>query len=1770
MILVLALLGQLLPVQALAEAGPQMPSSSELAAARALTGLAEDAPIYHAGMSVSSAMNAMQLSGWLDELLGNEMFSLQSAYQSIQTTLERMKAEDPGYYGIMTDTPNNWPYLPRIEKLHHQSEELREELAFYSHRLVEQSYIIDSMMERIGSDEYSDTEKARAARKLDSAAQTIRDIRDAVVQNAAGWETQIGTWMRVLQGDNIMDDQSDALSADWVYLVMAWKPVVAQAQVSTVSLYPKGETLLERLSPVRSALAETKQDVTLRVVSQKNFAISVKEADGPIAGASVTVTQGGVSRTSETGSSGFEQGIAIFNVSDFQMDSSGCIELAMEVTAPGYRGFELRRVQLRKGQVLTYSLKKDDGSPYIYGASFQDNDILLEQYGIYYSPFNDLTRTISATVMSSGGVFCALKYTDASSGKTLYTDAKKATGGKQTVEFTAKWLQTLKPGERVSFLLGSTEESVKNDSAGETPSMLSVQRGAVDKPFFDTTGAFTSAFVPTGTGFLGVTLPQSAPSFIAGSTLSIDFPFVKYWPRLIINVDGSFSFSLGGELKDLSPYDVVGEGEEKVARWKTEDQRSLERRQNDYVEQGEKLRYRAKIGAMWDGAKSKPVSFLGKMNASVSVFMYLYGQYQHDDDGYGRIKGKGGVGMSFSFGAEMTQMTGPFFLNVGLTASVGMGFQIGIEIDTYWPQNGKLTTRATRLSKESGMIILLRLQVDVSLGVGIKGLLSVSVHGYGYVSVLIELLRSSQGLTVSARAGIYLLAEVFLLKWKITIYDMNEEKVLYTTKKNTAAYSPLRILEPFLPSAVAESGEGDQNSTSLIEKSYPKLEIEQAQTVLADISAADTEIQMLTLDGKPFAFYLEKTGTGARVRWVSLSEGKSGDFSAALSEQDGMGGLIDYDFAVSKADYRQLASGQGVSVNEMGFLCVLATPSMRAVPMTLEDGQTLEMQEPTGTIAYFIGFICQNGALTAEIEFAGDGGKVLFGRADVTSGSGQTFINPTVNATSFVKSGISYYFVNLYMERLDKQSAGRQDAGRTLLMFGRPVAVVGGTTFISQLEAIEKLQPVAPQSGANRYQVQTGAAESFGQGVGVGLSSTNYESWYALEGEGESPLTGETRLMHHVMGYSGGKAKGLIELDKGQICYYKAVIGEEEDKTQTDRLFYLMQNPGDETKQYHLKGIRVTHDLYNEKKHYQETGNRYMALSEATLSDYDVIVPASSFDVTTIDGTTYLYWLEAVEPENERDARRYRISGVVYDPNSDRMSDDFVLAEFVPEHSEDEPHRVMLTSEGKGYYVVNRGEGARATSTLYSFPFRYVPSLDLRQITLSDTLVSAGSYNDMVFTITNDGNTAISAFELQLQLLENGVSTTAQTIHADVISPNQSYSQTQQGTISGEKSIYRQEDAVDSLVQSAWTVKRERRTYSTSGNYTKEQKAEYSENGQLLPGMTAAFKTSLWIPADWEGEKHVRLQLSRWSAKANWASGVQAAANGPEEEIVYELRSDGTMVRVQEGTNALMRTQPEGSLYVSTQAADEGVSLNAAIHDIELDYRLYRDAEDVPWVSLVITDEAATAKPIRLYAQVYPDDGEEPMSVALPYFDQAVSVGGTHCIDLPVSALLNGQSCHKARVAVYGIGVEERDDADNEILLVFNENIPPLSFALQPQDRIALEGETIALSVEPTGGVKPYTYQWQVSGRDGKWTDVEGGTADTLSVGPVTRELQGWSYRCQVTDHYLTKACSGEARLTITEAVPTGDESRMEMALAVAVCALLAMLLLRRKARKPE
>ncbi|MGN1368636.1 MAG: hypothetical protein ACI4WX_07205, partial [Aristaeellaceae bacterium] len=1258
MILVLTLLFQVLPVQALAEAALALPSASELAAARELTGLAEDAPGYHAGMSVSSAMNAMQLSGWLDELLDNEMYSLQSAYQNIQTTLERMRVEDPNYYGIMTDTDNNRQYPQRIEKLYHQSEELREELAFYSHRLVEQSYVIDSMMDRLTSDAYSPSAQARAARKLENAVTTIRDIRDTVVQKAAGWQSQIDTWMSVLRGDYIGEDQGTFVESSWVYLVMEWNPIIAQAQVSASAISPKGTTLLERLSPVRSALAETKQDVSLSVVSQKNFVVTVKQGSIPVQLAEVFARQGDKVLTGTQ----LQKGVYSFNVSDFQMNDDGNINLTLNVSSPFCRSIRLNQLCVKKGQILTFSLKKDDGSPYVLEATLDDNDIFHNQYGIYYSTYNDWERSINVTVtgVEERAYYCALEYTDASGGERVRTEAQRLLPNAQTATFRGKWNQLLKPGEQLVILLSSSPSLEQTE---RFPCMLTVQRGAVDKPFFDTTYAFSSAFNPMGSGFLSFTLPTTPnmPKFISGSVLTLDLPFSQYMPRVAINMDGSFSFSAGYQAASLNPNDTVDANGEKVARWKTQDQRDLDRSQKEAVEQSSKNRYLANAGAMWDGCKSKPVRFLGKANASVSVFMYLYGRYQHDDEGYGSIKAKGGMGVSFTFNTEIMQTIGPLFVNVGLTASLATTFQIGMTLDTYWPKGGFLELGKLKLDDDlSGITLLLRLQVEISVGLGIKGLLSASVHGYGYISVLLELLGQDKAyVTVGARVGFYVLVQVFWVKWKITLYDLGKEAILYTNKKQTAGNAMLRILEPFLPSAVAEGGEA-QDSVSLTPTSYPKLEISDAQKVLSDIPMADADVRILTLNGETFAFYLKKESNGAHVSWVNLNKPtQSGDFSHILSAHD-RSGLIDYDFTVDKVAYQQV-DPRTPAFSDMGVLCVLATPSMQSVYTELEDGEKLEMQEPTKTIVYNIGF-------TGTLDGQGKMTHEFFSSSDLSKWN-RTYVAPTitlysakVNYDYSLRS--AYYYVDISALPMEQQSTGRQEISRLHVQSRQEVNFdFGGVDTYETKNEDERSLYSAP-NGKKCYQVQRGSQELFGQDTKYHSNvevATQFDSVYALVCEQESPLTGETQLIHR----TNGLMTDVLELDRGPIRYYRALIGPVQENTQTDMLFYLVEEESQDKSQCRLKGIQVEHHVTG------PSGKREtMSIASATLTDYDVIIPASSFDITTINGTTYLYWLEAMEPDNAADARRYRICGVIYDQIADRMSDDFVLAEFVPERSD--------------------------------------------------------------------------------------------------------------------------------------------------------------------------------------------------------------------------------------------------------------------------------------------------------------------------------------------------------------------------------------------------------------------------------------------------------------------------------------------------------------------
>ena len=77
-LLALILFAQLLPANVIAEAINPIPTTAELSAAVAITGLLDSAPGYREGMTPSESMNAMQLVGWIKDFQIKVFFSHKS------------------------------------------------------------------------------------------------------------------------------------------------------------------------------------------------------------------------------------------------------------------------------------------------------------------------------------------------------------------------------------------------------------------------------------------------------------------------------------------------------------------------------------------------------------------------------------------------------------------------------------------------------------------------------------------------------------------------------------------------------------------------------------------------------------------------------------------------------------------------------------------------------------------------------------------------------------------------------------------------------------------------------------------------------------------------------------------------------------------------------------------------------------------------------------------------------------------------------------------------------------------------------------------------------------------------------------------------------------------------------------------------------------------------------------------------------------------------------------------------------------------------------------------------------------------------------------------------------------------------------------------------------------------------------------------------------------------------------------------------------------
>lgn len=115
-----------------------------------------------------------------------------------------------------------------------------------------------------------------------------------------------------------------------------------------------------------------------------------------------------------------------------------------------------------------------------------------------------------------------------------------------------------------------------------------------------------------------------------------------------------------------------------------------------------------------------------------------------------------------------------------------------------------------------------------------------------------------------------------------------------------------------------------------------------------------------------------------------------------------------------------------------------------------------------------------------------------------------------------------------------------------------------------------------------------------------------------------------------------------------------------------------------------------------------------------------------------------------------------------------------------------------------------------------------------------------------------------------------------------------------------------------------------------------------------------------------------------------------------------------------------------------------------------------------------------------------------------------------------------------------------------------------LTVDVQLQGSAVSVGQTATFTSKVSGGIAPYSYQWQVDRRDGKgWVDISGATQPSYVTSVIGLKNNGYKYRCLVKDSRGMSIVSQTATLYVLEAleVPqTGDRAQLDGYLLLSLC----------------
>ena len=1109
------------------------------------------------------------------------------------------------------------------------------------------------------------------------------------------------------------------------------------------------------------------------------------------------------------------------------------------------------------------------------------------------------------------------------------------------------------------------------------------------------------------------------------------------------------------------------------------------------------------------------------------------------------LSGYGGVQGLFDadFTATAWVMGFPLFLCLNITFALGTA----AALDMQWDWDGKNLSNLS-LSKGSGWIIDFMTELGVSIGVGIKNLLSAAVRFYGRLSSSLKLWVPSSA-SVKLTLGITVVIQVVVLKYTHPLYEgtfLDSSISSNSTSTNAVQESPTVLGLSRTPginivaSASVEPVTNDNDPTGGLKAVHTTQLAEQLESIAQEVQYVTLTCSTKSGGTKTntFAFWITPTGekdrTGELV-WYNLSDGSIN--GKVIKEDRGAPSMrekyTDYSFAL-------MGSEDMVAVTVIGGFIyhdtrLEACSADVAIMQMDESGQLniIDYEE----ICY-AQTLAGEGILSQPMVFLGKRGNDPHAYTALAGCAG-------------IRSADDQSASKAYFKQLIRNSDKDKDYSCS-------------ATVVDEFES-------SGQECMSTFVMATPNNMTFD---GKYISDPTYVTrcYYCLGQDKtlsneEAAENGEAYQANLYL-YLNGEHK-LIDTDVSYIAPLANVTdisGAGEDGK--DYLFYLKHiTESDGSKSYLLKNVCLERN------------------ATLTVTDHGITVPTGRFNTSVVpkknlvSGDTYanpyLYWLEYATKATGDSAgadttNAYRLKAVTFDRKANIAYGPYTLAE-LDINANENPNTVYVKpqleyaddSDKQGFFRIyytceqeedtNDALDARIRQKLYQAKAVLAAGAEFTGIAMNDPCVSPGTHATLLFSLKNTGNLPISGVLVEV-LLNNAVVGNVMVSCNNPTNSNNSFFTNSAYTVTRVPNVFDNHNN-DFWVQEVETTDL---TSRDDQNATTVQTTVQTTR-LLMPSGVHTYKASMRIPDTWSGSIKLTARIKNIYFQHDINNGLaNLTANTPASltlDGVFMVDENGQVSSdSNDADEPPIQTVRVGSADSTRKTLGEGRG------DLSLFCQEYKADDGKQFVRVSIVGRSTTNSKVAPTLTAMRDDGVQVMHHT---FANHIDEDCSYTLDIPASYLLKGAENGYITFTLLDNESEnaasaEFSDYDNQ-RTVWLGDLLPLHIVQHPVPVETMEETDAAFTVAAADGKTPYLYQWQRQNADGDWENIADANEAQLSLTAVAAVDNGAQFRCIIRDHYGNIVTSNPAMLTVIAKPPmTGDHAQPMLWAAMALTALLA------------